>query len=147
MYVGLRVSWPVVSEPVPAEPVFPEGAVLGATVRHPVDHLDIILTDTTHLTGVTFQCDEVASMCPVTEQPDLSAITIAYRPRDGRVVESKSLKLYLWGFRDRGVLCEGMAQEIARRVWTDAQPHDVTVTVRQTARGGIVTTAVAAIDA
>ena len=136
------------AEPTPShdDMTFPEGAVLGQTVRHPVEHLDIITTDTSHLSGVTFQCDEVSSICPVTSQPDLSAVTIAYRPRDGRVVESKSLKLYLWGFRDRGVLCEGMAQEIARRVWADAKPHEVTVTVRQTVRGGIVTTAVAAID-
>lgn len=116
-------------------------AVLRRTARHPVDHLDIVGIDTTNLDWVTFECDEVASMCPVTEQPDLSSVTIRYRPTDGRIIESKSLKLYLWSFRDRGAFCEGMAQEIAQRVWTDAQPAEVTVTVRQALRGGIVTTA------
>lgn len=130
-----------------ADAIFPPDAVLGSVVRHPVDHLDIITTATTNLRSVTFECAEVASMCPVTEQPDLSAITIEYQPDGGRLIESKSLKLYLWGFRDRGVLCEAMAQEIAQRVWIDAAPERVVVTVRQSVRGGIVTTAVAELTA
>ena len=118
-----------------------EGAALRREVRHPVEHLDVIETDTSDLAEVTFHCAEVASMCPVTSQPDMSTITITYRPAGGRIVESKSLKLYLWGFRDRGVFCESMAQEIARRVRDDARPESVEVEVVQSIRGGIVTTA------
>lgn len=131
-------------DPVPPR-TDPADGVLGRSVRHPVDRLDVVQIDGTHLDTVTFQCDEVASMCPVTEQPDLSAVTIRYRPADGRIVESKSLKLYLWGFRDRGAFCESMVQEIAARVWDDARPHGVAVQVRQSVRGGIVTTSTASI--
>ena len=118
-------------------------AVLRRTVREPVDRLDIIHTNLAHLTAVTLQCDEVASLCPVSDQPDFSAVTVVYLPADGRIIESKSLKLFLWSFRDRGVFCEGLAEEIGARVWQDAQPQWVRVTVRQGMRGGIVTTAIA----
>ena len=59
-------------------------------------------------------------MCPVTEQPDLSHVVIEYAP-DQWCVESKSLKLYLWGFRDRAVFAEALAAEIAGEVMTTAQ--------------------------
>jgi 7-cyano-7-deazaguanine reductase len=85
-------------------------------------------------------------LCPITGQPDTNTITITYRPTGGRMIESKSLKLYLWGFRDRGIFVEELAQVIARRVQTDARPLDVTVTIRQSVRGGIVTTVTARLD-
>lgn len=75
-------------------------------------------------------------MCPVTEQPDLSSVVIDYEP-DTRCIESKSLKLYLWGFRDRAVFAEALAAEIANEVMTQAQPKRVTVVVTQRLRGGI----------
>ena len=121
----------------------PADAVLRSTVRRPVDHLDIIERRPSDLSEVRFECAEIASMCPVTEQPDTSTVTITYRPAGGRLIESKSLKLYLWGFRDRGVFCEQMAEEILGRVLADADPTAARVEVRQSARGGIVTTAVA----
>jgi 7-cyano-7-deazaguanine reductase len=121
---------------------------LGHQARGPVDRLDVIPTDgVEHLTEVTFHSDEVTSVCPVTGQPDLSSVTITYVPAQGRLIESKSLKLYLWGFRDRGIFCEQLASEVAERVATDAQPATVTVVVRQAIRGGIVTTASARVDA
>jgi 7-cyano-7-deazaguanine reductase len=122
----------------------PDDAVLRSTVRHPVDHLDIIERRPSDLREVRFECAEIASMCPVTEQPDTSTVTITYSPADGRLIESKSLKLYLWGFRDRGVFCEQMAEEILGRVMADAAPAKARVEVCQSARGGIVTTAIAA---
>lgn len=75
-------------------------------------------------------------MCPVTQQPDLSSVTIEYEP-DARCIESKSLKLYLWGFRDRAVFAEALAAEIANEVMTQAQPHRVLVVLTQRPRGGI----------
>jgi 7-cyano-7-deazaguanine reductase len=68
---------------------------------------------------------------------------VHYRPGPGRLIESKSLKLYLWGFRERAIFVEELAQEIAQRVRSDARAAEVEVTVRQSVRGGIVTTAVA----
>ena len=85
-------------------------------------------------------------MCPVTEQPDLARVTIDYVP-DAWCIESKSLKLYLWGFRDRAVFAEALAAEIAREVMTTAAPHRVSVTLTQRPRGGIEVHAVAELTA
>jgi 7-cyano-7-deazaguanine reductase len=91
---------------------------------------------------VRFTTDELASMCPVTQQPDLSHLVIEYVP-DRSCVESKSLKLYLWGFRDRPVFAEALAAEIAGEIMDQAQPHVVTVTLTQRPRGGIEVQAMA----
>lgn len=114
--------------------------VLGATVRHAIDHVEVFSAPA-NVTLVTFTNDELASMCPVTEQPDLSTIVIEYVP-DQWCVESKSLKLYLWGFRDRAVFAEAMAAEIAGEIMTTAQPIRVKVTLTQRPRGGIEVQAV-----
>jgi 7-cyano-7-deazaguanine reductase len=116
-------------------------SVLGQTVRHPIAHVECFAAPD-HVTIVRFSTDELMSCCPVTGQPDLSALRIEYRP-DRLCVESKSLKLYLWSFRDRQVFCEALAAEIADEFVRSAAPHEVTVTVTQHARGGIVTEAVA----
>jgi len=110
--------------------------VLGQTVRHPIDHLECFDAPA-DVTSVRFTTDEVMSLCPVTGQPDLSSLVIEYRP-DQRCIESKSLKLYLWSFRDRKVFCEALAAEIAGEVMRTASPHEVTVSVTQQPRGGIV---------
>lgn len=116
-------------------------SVLGETVRHPIDHLECFDAPE-HVSTVRFSTDELMSMCPVTGQPDLSSLVLEYRP-DGRCIESKSLKLYLWSFRDRKVFCEALAAEIAGEVVRAADPHEVTVTVKQQPRGGIVVEATA----
>lgn len=109
--------------------------VLGETVRHPIEHVEVFPAPD-HVTMVTFTHDELASMCPVTRQPDLSTVVIEYVP-GAWCVESKSLKLYLWGFRDRAVFAEALAAEIASEVMTTAAPEQVTVTLTQRPRGGI----------
>ena len=115
--------------------------VLGKIVQHAVEYLDTIKFDNPPQ-QVEFVSHEVASLCPVTNQPDISTVVITYQP-DGCIIESKSLKLYLWGFRDKGIFCEAIATTIASRIFIDAHPHNVIVTVKQQARGGIVTTATA----
>jgi 7-cyano-7-deazaguanine reductase len=115
--------------------------VLGATVRHPIEHVEVFPAPP-HVTSVRFTNDELASMCPVTQQPDLSSVVIEYAPAEW-CIESKSLKLYLWGFRDRAVFAEAMAAEIAAEVMTTAQPGHVTVTLTQRPRGGIEVQAIA----
>ena len=117
-----------------------ELTVLGNTVRHAIDHVEVFPAPA-GISTVTFTNDEVNSMCPVTEQPDLSTVVIEYVP-DEWCVESKSLKLYLWGFRDRAVFAEALAVEIASEVMTTAQPASVTVTLTQRPRGGIEVQAV-----
>jgi 7-cyano-7-deazaguanine reductase len=118
-----------------------ELTALGATVRHPLEHVEVFPAPE-HVTLVTFRTEELSSVCPVTEQPDLSSVTIAYEP-DRSCVESKSLKLYLWGFRDRAVFAEALAAEIAGEIMESAQPLSVTVTLTQRPRGGIGVEAVA----
>lgn len=114
-------------------------SILGHTVRNAVDHLECF--DAPPGIGVvSFRSDELASMCPATSQPDLSTITISYQPVE-QCIESKSLKLYLWNWRERGAFVEQMACEIAERVRLDAQPRWVEVHIEQHVRGGIVTTA------
>ncbi len=117
----------------------PELTVLGAQVRHPIDHVEVFPAPD-HVTLVRCVTDEVASMCPVTGQPDLSRVEIEYEPRQ-YCVESKSLKLYLWRFRERAVFAEALAAEIAGEIFTTAQPRRVTVTLTQRPRGGITLTA------
>ena len=122
-----------------------ELTVLGHTVRHAIEHVEVFPAPA-NVTAVRFTTDELASMCPVTQQPDLSNVVIEYTPGEW-CVESKSLKLYLWGFRDREVFAEALAAEIAHEVMTTAKPRWVTVTLTQRPRGGIEVQAVAHLEA
>jgi 7-cyano-7-deazaguanine reductase len=114
--------------------------VLGATVRHAIEHVEVFPAPV-NVTAVRFSSDELSSICPVTGQPDLSTVVIEYVP-GAWCVESKSLKLYLWGFRDRAVFAEALAAEIASELMTTAQPRRVMVTLTQRPRGGIEVQAV-----
>ena len=114
--------------------------ILGQPVRHPVAHVECFARPA-GCTRVRFTTDELTSMCPVTEQPDLSTVVIDYEPAEW-CVESKSLKLYLWSFRDRAVFAEALAAEIAREIKTTAGAKRVTVTLTQRPRGGITVEAV-----
>ncbi len=115
--------------------------ILGASVRHPVDHVEVFPAPA-GIGIVRFTTDEVSSVCPVTGQPDLSRVVIEYVPGQW-CVESKSLKLYLWSFRERAVFAEALAVEIAEEIRTTARPERVTVTLTQRPRGGIELQAVA----
>jgi len=110
-------------------------SVLGNTVRTPIEHVEVFPAPD-DVTLVRFVTDELASMCPVTRQPDVSKVVIEYVP-DRWCIESKSLKLYLWGFRDRAVFAEALAAEIAGEVMTTAAPRHVKVSLTQRPRGGI----------
>jgi 7-cyano-7-deazaguanine reductase len=114
---------------------------LGSPARGPVDHVESFPAPAT-VTKVSFRTDEVCSLCPVTGQPDISSVVIEYEP-DQLCIESKSLKLYLWSFRDRPVFAEALAAEIAAEVRRSARPRAVRVVVTQHARGGIVIEATA----
>ena len=109
--------------------------VLGETVRHPIDHVEVFRAPD-HVSTVRFTSDEVASLCPVTAQPDLSTVVIEFRP-DKYCIESKSLKLYLWRFRNMAMFAEALAAEIANEVMTTVKPRWVKVELTQRPRGGI----------
>ena len=95
-----------------------------------------------NVTVVKFTSDELTSFCPVTEQPDFNTVEIEYHP-DQLCVESKSLKLYLWTFRDERIFGEGLADQIAQDIYNKLQPHYCKVTLIQSIRGGLQMTAVA----
>src|SRR5262249_32962458 len=118
------------SDPIPTERL----TVLGQPVRQPLAHVECFAAPS-GCTRVRFSTDELASLCPVTRQPDLSSVVIDYEPGDW-CVESKSLKLYLWSFRDRPVFAEALAVEIADEIMTAAHPSRVVVTLTQHPRGG-----------
>jgi 7-cyano-7-deazaguanine reductase len=91
---------------------------------------------------VEMQSDELAAVCPVTGQPDLYLATIEFSP-EALCLESKSLKLYLAGFRNEGHFCEALAVKIRDDVAgaLELSPDKVGVTLEQKARGGITITA------
>ncbi len=85
---------------------------------------------------VTLTTDEFTCVCPATGQPDFARLTIKYIP-DARVVESKSLKLYLWSYRDEGVFHEHVVNTILDDLVAALDPHWIEVTGDFSVRGGI----------
>ncbi|MDR1866427.1 MAG: preQ(1) synthase [Bacteroidales bacterium] len=85
---------------------------------------------------VRFNCPEFTSLCPVTAQPDFATIRINYLP-DRRMVESKSLKLYLFGFRNHGAFHEDCTNIIMKDLVRLMQPKYIEVWGIFTPRGGI----------
>jgi 7-cyano-7-deazaguanine reductase len=91
---------------------------------------------------VSMEATEFTSICPRTGQPDFGSVTIEYTPGE-RCLESKSLKYYLWSYRDEGAFCEALAARIADDVIYAIAPKRVKVSVTQNVRGGIALVAVA----
>ena len=85
---------------------------------------------------VTFTCPEFTSLCPKTGQPDFAKILISYIPRE-RMVESKSLKLYLFSFRNHGDFHEDWVNRIMKDLIALMDPKYIEVTGLFTPRGGI----------
>ena len=83
-----------------------------------------------------FTCPEFTSLCPVTGQPDFAHIVIDYAP-DARLVESKSLKLFLTSFRNHGAFHEDCTVMIARRVVAATKPRWLRIGGYWYPRGGI----------
>ena len=85
---------------------------------------------------VRFNCPEFTSLCPITGQPDFAEIRISYIP-GRRMVESKSLKLYLFSFRNHGAFHEDCVNLIMKDLIALMDPKYIEVTGFFTARGGI----------
>lgn len=85
---------------------------------------------------VSFTCPEFTSLCPITGQPDFAKIIINYIPRT-RMVESKSLKLYLFSFRNHGDFHEDCVNIIMKDLVRLMDPRYLEVIGRFTPRGGI----------
>lgn len=84
----------------------------------------------------TFVCTEFTSLCPKTGQPDFAKVFINYIA-DTKMVESKSLKLYLFSFRNHGDFHEDCIQTICDDLVTLMKPHYIEVIGEFTPRGGI----------
>ncbi len=85
---------------------------------------------------VRFNCPEFTSLCPITGQPDFAEIRISYLPAV-KMVESKSLKLYLFSFRNHGAFHEDCVNIIMKDLIALMQPKYIEVTGIFTPRGGI----------
>ena len=85
---------------------------------------------------VRFNCPEFTTLCPITGQPDFAEIRISYVP-DVKMVESKSLKLYLFSFRSNGDFHEDCVNTIMKDLIKLMDPKYIEVTGFFTPRGGI----------
>jgi 7-cyano-7-deazaguanine reductase len=87
---------------------------------------------------VRFECPEFTCLCPKTGQPDFATIRIRYTPAE-RCVELKSLKLYLWSFRDEGAFHEDVVNRILDDLVAAVAPKWMVVEGDFLVRGGIHT--------
>lgn len=108
------------------QPQSPEEAIL-ESVENPKQDMDYL---------VRFSAPEFTSLCPLTGQPDFAHIVIDYVP-DKRLVESKSLKLFLTSFRNHGAFHEDCTVGIAKRLIDEIQPKWLRIGGYWYPRGGI----------
>jgi 7-cyano-7-deazaguanine reductase len=94
---------------------------------------------------INFECPEFTCLCPRTGQPDFATIRIRYVP-DRSCVELKSLKLYLWSFRDEGHFHEAVTNRILDDLVRATRPRRMTVVGDFYVRGGIHTVVTAAYE-
>lgn len=121
------------------EQPLPTFDTLGHKVVEPRRQLETFPTPK-GVTRVVLESDEVTSLCPVTGQPDYETIRIEFVPGPF-CLESKSLKLYFWTFRNEGHFCEALSALVAEDVAAVLSPLWIKVTVAQKSRGGITITA------
>lgn len=115
--------------------------LLGSTADIPHDYdPDVLEAFSNRYPGrdcwVTFTAPEFTTLCPKTGQPDFATLTIRYVPAK-RLVESKSLKLYLFGFRNHGDFHEDVINVVYDDLWRLLRPKYLEVYGKFAARGGI----------
>jgi len=113
--------------------------ILGRETRTPIgaEQLDTVPwhhADTDAL--VEFSTNELTAVCPITGQPDFYGLKLSYRPGT-HLLESKAMKLYLWGFRDRGIFGEDLAATLLKDFVAACDPAEMTVDLIQQVRGGL----------
>ncbi len=116
-------------------------SLLGKTTNYEQDYAPQVLEAFTNKHPdndywVHFECPEFTSLCPITGQPDFASIHIDYIPAE-RMVESKSLKLYLFSFRNHGDFHEDCINIIMKDLIRLMDPKYIEVTGYFTPRGGI----------
>ena len=91
---------------------------------------------------IHMEIPEFTCLCPKTGQPDFAVLTLDYVP-EKTCIELKSLKLYIWSFRDKGRFHEAVTNEILDDLVRATKPRFMRLTARFFVRGGIFTTVVA----
>lgn len=91
---------------------------------------------------IRIRIPEFTCLCPKTGQPDFATLLLEYVPAQ-HCVELKSLKLYVWSFRDEGAFHEAVTNRILDDLVSACAPHYLRVTAEFNVRGGIYTTVVA----
>jgi 7-cyano-7-deazaguanine reductase len=92
--------------------------------------------------AIHIRIPEFTCLCPKTGQPDFAEILVDYVP-DGYCIELKSLKLYMWSFRDEGAFHEAVTNQMLADLRDRLAPRFLRVTAKFNVRGGIYTTVVA----
>jgi 7-cyano-7-deazaguanine reductase len=116
-----------------------EDRVLGREARGPIaaERLDVVPWDHGNADAlIEFTTNELTATCPITNQPDFYELKLSYRPK-GSLIESKALKLYLWGFREQGIFAEDLAATLLEDLVAACDPHEMTVDLTQQVRGGL----------
>ena len=91
---------------------------------------------------ICMEIPEFTCLCPLTGQPDFACLSLEYIP-DRRCVELKSLKLYVWSFRNEGAFHEAVTNRICDDLVKALQPRFLRLTAKFNVRGGIYTSVVA----
>ncbi len=91
---------------------------------------------------IRIRTPEFTCLCPKTGQPDFATINIDYVP-NLRCVELKSLKLYIWSYRDEGAFHEAVTNRILDDLVRACEPHFMRITAEFNVRGGVYTSVVA----
>ena len=112
------------------------GLTLLGSAAKPLRKLETFPNHSSRNYTVTLQTEEFTCVCPMTGQPDFAKIKIEYIP-DKKIVESKSLKLYLWSFREEGVFHEHVTNRILDDLVAAVKPRWCRVTAEFSIRGGI----------
>jgi 7-cyano-7-deazaguanine reductase len=113
--------------------------VLGRDTRGPITAEQLDVVPWTHGNTdavVEFTTNELTATCPITGQPDFYELKLTYRPK-GSLIESKALKRYLWGFRDKGIFAEDLATTLLKDLGGACDPLEMTVDLTQQVRGGL----------
>lgn len=108
---------------------------LGKAVEGPIDEIERIPWAGGDI-EVQLECVEFTAICPITAQPDFARLSIVYVPRDW-LIETKSLKLFLQGYREKRAFNEQIVAELADTLFTQLSPVWLRVQGHFNSRGGI----------
>jgi 7-cyano-7-deazaguanine reductase len=116
-----------------------EDRILGREARGPIsaERLEVVPWDHGNTDAlVEFTTNELTATCPITGQPDFYELKLSYRPKES-LIESKALKLYLWGYRDREIFAEDLAAILLEDLGEACDPWEMAVDLTQQVRGGL----------